>query len=107
MAALVHREKFVAIIAKDQFERPRIDLAGPQGNAFSLLGVVSQLGGQLGWDKAKIQALQDEMKSSDYDHLVRVFDKNFGELVDLVVPPGSNLLQDIQEASPKRPRSSP
>ncbi len=57
-----------------------IDLNGPQGNAFFLLGTASNLGKQLGLDKAKIQS---EMMSGDYENLIKVFDKYFGDFVIL------------------------
>jgi hypothetical protein len=57
-----------------------IDLTGPDGNAFMLIGRASNLAKQLGLDKAKIQA---EMMSGDYEHLVNTFDKHFGHFVTL------------------------
>lgn len=57
-----------------------IDLTGPDGNAFVLIGKAGNLAKQLGLDKAKIQA---EMMQGDYDHLVKVFDKHFGQFVTL------------------------
>ena len=57
-----------------------IDLTGPDGNAFVLIGKAGNLAKQLGLDKAKIQA---EMMSGDYEHLVNTFDKHFGHFVTL------------------------
>lgn len=57
-----------------------IDLTGPQGNAFFLLGTADKLGKQLGLDTAVIKA---EMTSGDYEHLVETFDNYFGEFVIL------------------------
>lgn len=57
-----------------------VDLTGPQGNAFYLLGLASQLSKQLGLDKDEI--LQ-EMQTSNYENLVKVFDKHFGKFVIL------------------------
>ena len=57
-----------------------IDLTGPQGNAFYLLGLASQLAKQLGIDK---DAVLKEMQSSNYENLIKVFDKHFGNLVIL------------------------
>jgi hypothetical protein len=42
-----------------------IDLDGPDGNAFVLLGTAT------------------DMQSSDYDNLLKVFDKHFGDFVIL------------------------
>lgn len=57
-----------------------IDLTGPQGNAFFLLGTAINLSRQLGLSSEKIC---EEMKEGDYDHLVNTFDKYFGDFVTL------------------------
>jgi hypothetical protein len=57
-----------------------IDLTGPQGNAFFLLGTASNFAKQLGIDSKPIL---DEMKSGDYENLVQVFDRHFGSFVTL------------------------
>ena len=57
-----------------------IDLTGPQGNAFYLLGTARNLAKQLGLDG---KAICDEMRSGDYENLLEVFDKNFGMIVTL------------------------
>lgn len=58
-----------------------IDLTGPQGNAFYLLGIVRTLACQIGKDPAPII---DEMMEGDYEKLVGVFDREFGNFVTLV-----------------------
>jgi hypothetical protein len=57
-----------------------IDLTGPDGNAFMLIGRASNLAKQLGLDSKAIQA---EMMKGDYENLVNVFDKHFGHFVTL------------------------
>lgn len=57
-----------------------IDLTGPDGNAFNLIAVAGNLAKQLGLDKKKIQS---EMMAGDYENLIKVFDKHFGEYVTL------------------------
>ena len=57
-----------------------IDITGPQGNAFFLLGTAVKLSRQLGLSSEKIC---EEMKEGDYDHLVTTFDKYFGDFVTL------------------------
>lgn len=57
-----------------------IDLTGPDGNAFNLIGTASRLAEQLDLDKKKIRS---EMMSGDYENLLKVFDKYFGEFVTL------------------------
>ena len=57
-----------------------IDLTGPDGNAFALLGFAKNFANQLQLDFSKINA---EMTSSDYENLLQVFDKYFGSFVIL------------------------
>lgn len=57
-----------------------IDLTGPDGNAFVLMGYAANFCKQLGLDKDKVIA---EMKESDYENLIQVFDKYFGSFVIL------------------------
>jgi len=57
-----------------------IDLTGPDGNAFVLIGTAAKLARQLGLDSKAIQA---EMMKGDYENLVNVFDKHFGDFVTL------------------------
>jgi alanine-alpha-ketoisovalerate/valine-pyruvate aminotransferase len=60
-----------------------IDLTGPQGNAYFLLGTASKMGRQLGLDNDEISVILRNMRSSDYENLVNVFDRNFGDFVTL------------------------
>jgi hypothetical protein len=57
-----------------------IDLTGPQGNAFVLIGYASNLAKQLKKDE---KAIKEDMQSGDYEHLVEVFDREFGDYVTL------------------------
>jgi hypothetical protein len=57
-----------------------IDLTGPDGNAFMLIGRASNLAKQLGLDS---KAIQKEMMAGDYENLIKVFDKYFGSFVTL------------------------
>jgi len=68
------------IKSKKQSLGIEIDLTGPDGNAFMLIGRASNLAKQLGLDSKAIQA---EMMSGDYEHLVATFDKHFGHFVTL------------------------
>ena len=70
----------MAIKKKVQKSGIEIDLTGPDGNAFVLIGIAGKLANQLGLDKAAIQA---EMMSGDYENLIKVFDKHFGHFVTL------------------------
>lgn len=68
------------IKSKEQKLGIEIDLTGPQGNVFFLIGTAKNLAKQLGLDGKKIQA---EMMSGDYENAVNVFDENFGHFVTL------------------------
>ena len=68
------------MIVSKQHRQPVIDLTGPQGNAFFLMGQVGQLARQLGLDSNQIIT---EMRSGDYENLVQVFDRYFGNYIIL------------------------
>lgn len=57
-----------------------IDLTGPDGNAFALLGMARKFAKQLGIPH---QPIEDDMMSGDYEHLIQVFDREFGNFVIL------------------------
>ena len=57
-----------------------IDLTGPDGNAFVLIGKAMSFARQLGLDG---NSIKEEMMSGDYENLLEVFDKNFGHFVIL------------------------
>jgi hypothetical protein len=57
-----------------------VDLTGPQGNAFYLLGLAQTLSKQIGFDMEEVLT---EMQSSDYEHLIQTFDSYFGSVVVL------------------------
>ncbi len=75
------------IMKKECLQRGvEIDLTGPDGNAFSLLGYASR------WSFAGMQAsgrskaeILDDMQSKDYDHLVEVMDNEFGHFVTFLM----------------------
>jgi hypothetical protein len=68
------------IRAKQPVTEMVIDLTGPEGNAFVLLGYASRLGKQLDLD---VPLILEEMKSGDYENLIEVFDRYFGDFVIL------------------------
>ena len=65
---------------KKKTQRLEIDLTGPEGNVFVLMGQALSLAKQLDRDGDAIVA---EMKSGDYENAVAVFDREFGEYVTL------------------------
>ena len=60
--------------------RREIDLTGPEGNAFFLLGTAKHFAKQLDLDW---KDLQERMTSGDYEHLLEVFEEEFGDFVTL------------------------
>ncbi len=58
--------------------RIEIDLTSPNGNAFYLLGVAKNLSEQLGKDS---KSILDEMMDGGYEHLLEVFEREFGNFV--------------------------
>ena len=71
----------MAILTKDKFRKRVIDLNGPEGNAFYLLGLASKLAKQVGIEHDGF--IIDDMKSGDYEHLIKTFDHYFGDVIDL------------------------
>ena len=57
-----------------------IDITGPEGNAFALMGYARRFASQLGLDSDRIIG---QMVSGNYENLLQVFDENFGEYVIL------------------------
>ena len=73
--------EIMAILKKtSRTEKRVIDLTGPDGNAFFLLGTASKLSKQLELDT---DSILNEMKLSDYENLINVFDSYFGSIIDL------------------------
>ena len=63
--------------------KPQIDLSGPQGNAFYLMGEVEKTFRQSGAaDLGK--SIVEEMKKGDYEHLVKTFDMYLGDHFEIV-----------------------
>lgn len=57
-----------------------IDITGPDGNAYALMAYANRFAKQLGMDS---KSIIEEMKSGDYENLLQVFDKHFGDFVIL------------------------
>ena len=71
-------------IRKVDDKKPYIDIRGPAGNAFCILGTAQDLSNQLGHSKEHAKAIQDEMTSGDYEELLEAFDRHYGDFVDIV-----------------------
>lgn len=60
-----------------------IDLSGPHGNAFHLMGLVGFYGRACGYSEGKIKAIRKVMMMGDYEGAIKVFDGEFGHFVTL------------------------
>ena len=72
---------------KEKPNKIEIDLSGPQGNAFYLLGVTKDLCKQMnkltGEETLNAEEIMSDMKSGNYEHLLDVMEKHFGSLIIL------------------------
>lgn len=55
----------------------RIDLSGPHGNAYSLMGTAGHIARQLGMTKPQVDAITTQMRSGDYHNLLTVLQHAF------------------------------
>ena len=58
-----------------------VDLSGPEGNAYILMGYARRWSRQLGYSEHKIKCIIDEMMLTNYDGLLYTLDREFGEFV--------------------------
>jgi len=70
-------------VAKSTSGLPVIDLRGPEGRASALQAAARRLCEGTGLN---VEAIVSEMRQDDYLHMVKVFGRHFGGLVDIVVP---------------------
>ena len=57
-----------------------IDLTGPDGNAFAILGLAKRLCREF---DIPFKPLMEKMTSGDYENLIKVFDDKFGSVVTM------------------------
>ena len=57
--------------AVEEYGKGTCKLVGQAGNAFAIIGRVRRSLKTQGWPDDKLSLVQDEMMSSDYDHLIR------------------------------------
>ena len=60
-----------------------INLDGPDGNAFALMGLAGSLATTVGYAHDEIETMLTRMKSGDYKKLVKTFDEYFDGYVVL------------------------
>ena len=66
------------IKSKESQSSVSVDLTGPEGNAFVLIGYARKWSKQLGLNPDEVEK---EMTSGDYENLVSVLEKHFGHVV--------------------------
>ena len=79
-----------------------IDLDGPDGNAFALMGYATKFAKDLSYEKEEIDDLMKRMQSGDYENLLNVFDKEFGDFVVLERSPCQLLRKDNNKLKPNK-----
>lgn len=67
-------------IKEREKQKPEIDLTGPQGNVYYLMGQARRWAKDLGKDP---DVIITEMQSGDYENAVQVFEREFGDYVTL------------------------
>ena len=55
----------------EQKQMVNLDLAGVDGNAFSIMGAFSKQARRAGWSKEAIDKVIAEATAGDYDHLLQ------------------------------------
>lgn len=55
-----------------------IDLTGPDGNAWNLIGIASKFARAL---DLEWEPIREDMMSSDYEHLLEVMEEHFGDFI--------------------------
>tara|TARA_B100001250_G_C19273943_1_gene560338 strand:+ start:140 stop:361 length:222 start_codon:yes stop_codon:yes gene_type:complete len=60
-----------------------LDLTGPTGNAYDLLGQAKNFARGMGMSDSEVEEILNEMKSGDYENLIQVFNNNFGHFCTL------------------------
>jgi hypothetical protein len=66
------------IVEKKPSSFIKIDLTGPDGNVFTLIGIAKRLAHKIGVDPKEVT---NEMMSGDYEHAVTTFERYFGDYV--------------------------
>jgi hypothetical protein len=65
----------------------KIDLAGPEGNVFSLMGLASVLLKNRGHSRVYVDEVLADMRSQDYIHALDVFDSHLSPEVEFFNDP--------------------
>jgi hypothetical protein len=63
-------------------DKPKVQLVGMDGNAYSILGRCHGAAMKFGWSKERWREFSDKAKSGDYDNLLRTVMEEFDEEED-------------------------
>lgn len=55
-----------------EVKKVKLNLVGLDGNALAIMGAWDRAARREGWSQAEINAVLDDAKSGDYDHLLQV-----------------------------------
>lgn len=69
------------ILKKREKSKIEIDLTGPDGNAFVIIGIAGRIGRQLGKTQNEIDTIRDQMMKGDYEHLLDVMEEHYGDYI--------------------------
>lgn len=69
------RDILVSVGDPKEAGKPEINILGPQGNAFVIMGVVKNVMKDKGLSEKEIEDVFKDMQSSDYEHLCDVAEK--------------------------------
>jgi len=60
-------------------EKPKLklDLDGPDGNAFMIMAICRRTAWDAGWNAERIKVFIDDCQSGDYKHLLETVHNNF------------------------------
>ena len=61
----------------------KVNIAGPQGNAWALMAIISKVLEAANYSKEDIDKVMEDMRSSDYDHVLEVAKKYVTVIDDL------------------------
>tara|TARA_B100000214_G_scaffold374102_1_gene355986 strand:- start:1041 stop:1319 length:279 start_codon:yes stop_codon:yes gene_type:complete len=74
----------MSVVAKTKSQLPVIiDIDGPEGNAFVLMGYASSTMRKSRFAEETKESVLNEMQSGDYINLLKVFDRYFGSVFTL------------------------
>lgn len=83
------------MIVSQNDSTPVINLGGPEGNAFALIGQARRWAKDLDYKENDVDELVKDMTSSDYKYLVKVFDFHFGNHCTIILPAGAKSVEDL------------